>query len=78
MKARTKAEGGEDHIWFEAYPDGGRLFSGGQTIGIHGGVKAVHGPSGVTAIVNVGRSQDDNKAIAEKMILTAITHPKFR
>lgn len=68
--------GGE--IKFEAYPDGGRVRCGGQYCGTHGGVRAIHEPTGITAIVNIGRSQHINKMIAEDMILSALTHPKFR
>ena len=67
-----------DQIKFEAWPDGGRNRGGGQMVGTHGGVRAIHEPTGITAIVNIGRSQHINKMIAEDMILTALTHPKFR
>lgn len=63
---------------FEAWPDGGRNRVGGQMVGTHGGVRATHEPTGIVAIVNIGRSQHINKMIAEDMILAAITHPKFR
>ena len=67
-----------DQIKYEAYPDGGRNRVGGQMVGTHGGVRAIHEPSGIEAIVNIGRSQHINKMIADDMILAALTHPKFR
>jgi len=51
---------------------------GGQQCGIVSGVKATHEPSGIEAIVNIGRSQHINREIAKDMILSAITHPRFR
>ncbi len=65
-------------IKFETYPIPGIDSRGGQTVGGHSGVRATHVISGVTAYVNIGRSQHINKMIAEDMILAAITHPKFR
>ena len=61
-------------IKFEAWP----LRGGGQYVGSASGVRATHIPSGIQAIVDIGRSQHSNKLIAEDMILSAITHPKFR
>lgn len=63
---------------FEVYPIAGIDARGGQTVGGHSGVRATHEPSGITVYVNIGGSQHINKMIAEDMILTAITHPKFR
>jgi protein subunit release factor A len=51
---------------------------GGQQAGTVTGVKIVHLPSGITAFVNIGRSQLVNREIARDMILSAITHPKYR
>lgn len=65
-------------IKFEVYPIPGIDQRGGQYVGGHSGVRATHEASGITAYVNIGRSQHVNKMIAEDMILTAITHPKFR
>lgn len=69
-----------DHepIKYEVYPIEGIDPRGGQHVGGHSGVRATHVVSGVTAYVNIGRSQHVNKMIAEDMILSAITHPKFR
>lgn len=51
---------------------------GGQHVGVTSrGVKIEHIPTGTVAIVTEARSQHINKAIAEEMILCAITHPKM-
>ena len=65
-------------IKYEVYPIEGIDARGGQHVGGHSGVRATHVVSGITAYVNIGRSQHINKMIAEDMILTALTHPKFR
>lgn len=69
-----------DHeaIKYECYPISGIDQRGGQHVGGHSGVRATHVISGITAYVNIGRSQRDNKLIADDMILAAITHPRFR
>lgn len=51
---------------------------GGQVAGVDVGVKVEHLPTGLIAIVNVGRSQHRHKEIAMHMIEAALTHPKFR
>jgi protein subunit release factor A len=51
---------------------------GGQHVGTETGIKVTHLPSGVEAVVNIGRSQFDNRNIAMDMILAALTHPRFR
>lgn len=51
---------------------------GGQHVGTVNGIKATHEPSGIEAIVNIGRSQHTNREIAKDMILSAITHPRYR
>ena len=51
---------------------------GGQHVGTRDGIKVEHLPSGIVAIVNIGRSQFKNRQIACDMILSAITHPMFR
>lgn len=52
---------------------------GGQHVGAGpGGVKVTHVPSGIEAMVSIGRSQHVNRMIAVEMIEAAITHPKFR
>jgi protein subunit release factor A len=66
--------GEEGDITFETWPPR----SGGQQAGVTSGVKATHVPSGIEAVVNIGRSQHRNKQIAEDMILSAITHPQYR
>lgn len=66
-------------ILIEVYPIEGMDRRGGQQVGSgHSGVRITHLPSGTVAFVNVGRSQHRNKAIAEDMILSALTHPRFR
>lgn len=51
---------------------------GGQHVGTESGVKVTHLPSGIEAVVNIGRSQHINRQIACDMILAAITHPRFK
>lgn len=68
----------EPEIRYEVYPIPGIHSKGGQHCGIQSGVRATHIASGITAYVDIGRSQHINKMIAEDMILSAITHPKFR
>lgn len=69
-----------DHepIKYEVYPISGIDARGGQHVRGHSGVRATHEATGIMAYVNIGRSQHTNKMIAEDMILTALTHPKFR
>lgn len=67
-----------EELKFEVYPIEGIDRRGGQHVGGHSGVRVTHGPTGVMAYVNIGRSQHINKMIAEDMILSALTHPKFR
>lgn len=67
-----------DAIKYEGYPIPGIDQRGGQHVGGHSGVRATHAVSGITAYVNIGRSQHINKMIADDMILAAITHPRFR
>jgi peptide chain release factor 1 len=57
------------------YPERPR---GGQHAGTDTGIKVEHLPTGTVAIVNIGRSQFTNRTIAMDMILSAITHPRFR
>lgn len=66
-----------DDVKYEVYPIDGIDHRGGQHVGGHSGIRATHS-SGITAYVNIGRSQHDNKIIANDMILAAITHPRFR
>ena len=68
----------DEAIRYEVYPIDGIDPRGGQHVGGHSGVRATHEASGITAYVNIGRSQVIHKMIAEDMILSAITHPKFR
>ena len=52
---------------------------GGQHVGSGpSGVKVTHNPSGITACVDIGRSQFDNRTIAMDMILSATTYPRYR
>lgn len=52
---------------------------GGQHVGSGpSGVKATHIPSGIEAFVDIGRSQHLNRVIAKDMIMSAVTHPRFR
>lgn len=51
---------------------------GGQHVGTVTGVSVTHIPTGITATVNTDRSQFRNREIAMDMILTALTHPRFR
>lgn len=61
-----------EHLKVSTYPERPK---GGQHVGIDYGVKIEHIPTGIIAIVNTGRSQHKNRAIAMDMILAAITHP---
>jgi protein subunit release factor A len=67
-----------DDLKLEAYPIEGIDPRGGQHVGGHSGIRATHMPTGITAFVNIGRSQHVNKEIAVDMLLSAITHPRFR
>lgn len=52
---------------------------GGQHVGTGpSGVRVTHIPSGIEACVDVGRSQYVNRLIAVDMIVSALTHPRFR
>lgn len=62
-------------IVYEVWPSRNQ---GGQYVRTPSGIKATHTPTNTTAIVDCGRSQHINKMIAQDMILTALTHPKFR
>ncbi len=66
-----------DDIKIEVYPIPGIHSQGGQHAGVLNGVRVTHA-SGVTAYVDIGLSQHRNKEIAMDMILSAITHPRFR
>lgn len=66
-----------DDIKVEIWPP--REGRGGQHVGTGpSGVRITHLPSGITAFVDIGRSQFINRVIAHEMILAAITHPQFR
>jgi len=67
-----------EDIKYETYPIPGIHVQGGQHCGVPSGVRATYADGEITAYVNIGRSQHVNKMIAEEMILTAITHPKYR
>ncbi len=52
---------------------------GGQHVGTGpSGIRVTHISTGIEAFVDVGRSQHVNKMIAMDMLLTAVTHPRFR
>ncbi len=55
-----------------------RQSPGGQQVGTRSGVKVTHVPTGITATVEMERSQHRNREIAMHMIEAAITHPRFR
>ena len=67
-----------DQLKIECYPIEGIDPRGGQHVGGHSGVRITHLPSGVMAYCNTGRSQHINKMIAMDMIVSAVTHPRFR
>lgn len=67
-----------EDLRIEVWPIPGIHHRGGQHVGIYPDIRITHLPSGIQAVVNVGRSQHINKIIAMDMILAAITHPKFR
>lgn len=67
-----------EDVKIECYPIEGIHPKGGQHAGTPCGIRITHIPTGITAYVDVGRSQFRNKEIAEDMILAAITHPRFR
>jgi peptide chain release factor 2 len=65
------------HLKVETYP----LIKnrGGQHVALTPtGIQVTHLPSGIMAIVDIGRSQHRNRQIAMEMILAAITHPDYR
>ncbi len=65
-----------DQVHIETWPPRPK---GGQHVGSGpAGVKVTHIPSGITACVDIGRSQHINRMIAMDMILSAVTHPRFR
>ncbi len=65
-----------DHVQIESWPPRPK---GGQHVGSGpSGVKVTHIPSGITVCVDIGRSQFDNRTIAMDMILSAMTHPRYR
>lgn len=52
---------------------------GGQHAGTPASaVRVTHIPTGIMAQVGTGRSQHRNKEIATDMVLSALTHPRFR
>lgn len=52
---------------------------GGQHVGTWpSGVRVEHVPSGIVAIVDIGKSQFTNREIAVDMIAAALTHPRYR
>lgn len=51
---------------------------GGQHVGCESGVLVTHEPSGISAYVNMGFSQHISREIALDMIMSALTHPKYR
>ena len=64
-----------EHLQLETWPPR----KGGQQVGgAYSGVKITHLPSGIVAIVDIGRSQFKNREIAIDMILSAITHKDYR
>jgi protein subunit release factor A len=65
-----------DHLKVEAWPPRDK---GGQHVtDMRSAIKITHIPSGTEAIVQIGRSQHTNRQIAMDMILSAVTHPKFK
>lgn len=67
-----------EHLKIEAWPP--RENQGGQHVypPSKSGVRVTHIPSGIQAVVEIGRSQHRNAKIAINMIEAAITHPEFR
>lgn len=64
-------------LMIEIWPP--RQSPGGQHVGTGpSGVRITHIPSGTIACVDTDRSQHINRTIAMDMILSALTHPKFR
>lgn len=52
---------------------------GGQHVGWTApGIKITHIPTDTVAICQIGRSQHINRMIAMDMLLSALTHPRFR
>jgi protein subunit release factor A len=64
-----------DELRVTSYPERPK---GGQHVGMDYGVKVEHLPTGLIAIVNVGRSQHKHREMAVHMIEAALTHPKWR
>lgn len=62
----------------ETWPIEGIDRRGGQHAGVSPGVRVTHVPTGIMAYVSTDNSQFRNREIALDMILTAITHPRFR
>lgn len=63
----------DSDLLIDAWPPRGL---GGQHVGVANGVKVIHKPTGISAIVDF-RSQHRSKEIAVHMIEAAITHPRF-
>ena len=63
-----------EHLRITAYPDRGK---GGQHVGAVSGVMIEYLPTGIAAIVDIGRSQFVNRTIALDMIMSALTHPRM-
>ena len=57
------------------YPPSDR---GGQHVGVSTGVEIEHIPTGTVARCLAVHSQHTNKLIALDMIMSAITHPRFK
>lgn len=53
-------------------------YQGGQHVGVRTGVSVEHIPTGITATVEVSRSQFRNRELAVEMIEAALTSPNFR
>lgn len=66
-----------EDLTIEAWPP--RQRPGGQHVGTGpSGVKVTHTPTGIVACVCIGRSQTTNREIAIDMIVSALTHQRFR
>lgn len=65
----------DDDLQIEPWPQRG----GGQQVGPGPqGVKVIHEPTGITVIVDVGRSQHRNRMIALDALAGALTSPHLR
>lgn len=68
-----------EDILVECWPPRTAESRGGQHVGSGPcGIKITHIPTGIIAICECMQSQHRNLTIAMDMILSAITHPKFR